>query len=89
MQERDIHVGDSVVFHDERGVARNSLVTAVWSKECLNLVFISNDKNKSDTHGRQIERESSVVHKCQFYAHGNYWRFADEEPIPYTAPLET
>ena len=58
---------------------------------CLNLVFVSLDTNREDTHGRQIERPSSVTHRAQgggHGPHGYYWRFAWEEPVPYCQPSE-
>lgn len=40
----------------------------------INVVIISNDENKHDSYGRQIERHISVVHISNQYAHGNYWK---------------
>jgi len=86
--EREIHIGDMVVFHDPKGDPHNSFVTAVWSAHCINVVFVSTDENRTDQFGRQIERESSVEHASILGVHGNCWRFPDE-PVPeYKPPLE-
>lgn len=88
MNERDIHVGDAVVYHDPVAVPHNALVTAVWSKDCINVVVVSKDEAKGDTYGRQIERYTSLAHKSVSPVHGNYFRFPDEEPNPVVAPAE-
>lgn len=43
-------------------------------KPSVNLIIISDDENKRDPYGRQIERHSSVVHQVNQFAHGNYWK---------------
>ena len=82
-------VGDAVVYHDSKGVPHNALVTAAWSDTCVNVVMVSGDESQTDTYGRQIGRETSCQHKSVHEVHGNYWRFADEEPIPYKPPVQT
>lgn len=47
---------------------------------CINLVFVSGDGDRTDGYGRQIERETSLVHRDQQSAAGQYFRFADESP---------
>lgn len=49
---------------------------------CVNVVFCSLEGDKTDPYGRQIERETSVVHKQEQSAGGFYWRWPDEEPNP-------
>lgn len=85
---KDVHVGDTVIWHDSTGGAHKALVTAVWSPNCINVVFVSDDIARQDTYGRQIERATSCNHKLQMNVHGFYWRFEDEEPNGYTEPLE-
>lgn len=80
-------VGQVVVWHDPRGRAFNALVTCVWTATCLNLVIISDDEERKDAYGRQIERHTSQVHKSQVPVHGAYWRFWDETPNAYTPPV--
>jgi hypothetical protein len=43
-----------------------------------NLVFVSGDEARNDNCGRQTEIETSVVHKGNQIAHGNYWCWPDE-----------
>jgi len=85
---QEAHVGDVVVWHDSVGTPHKALITAVWSKTCINVVFVSTDENKQDSFGRQIERATSCQYKTLSPVHGFYWRFEDEEPNPYVAPLE-
>lgn len=49
---------------------------------CINLVFVSDDPNRQDSNGRQIERASSVSHISDNCVHGYNWRWPDEEPNP-------
>lgn len=43
-----------------------------------NLVFVSADEARNDVAGRQTEIATSVVHKGQQVAHGNYWCWPEE-----------
>ncbi len=84
--ERQLVVGEKVVYFDEYGLERDALVTAVWgdrtettnddgakhvSEPGCNLLFISPDVKRSDSFGRQIERRSSCVHVMYQCAYGN------------------
>jgi hypothetical protein len=75
-------VGSPVTFVDSLGRDRPALVTAVWgppeSNPSINVVVVNNDENQTDTYGRKIERFTSVVHKSNQYAHGNYWKPVSE-----------
>jgi len=71
-----------VIYFDHSGMPHKAIITAVWGPEtynvpaeapCLNLVYVSTDESKSDPFGRQIERDTSVPHRAQQQAHGNYW----------------
>lgn len=90
MADQDMKVGDSIIFTDRFGKDANALIVTAWGKgnAALNLVHVSLDESKTDNagYGRQIERQSSVVHKSSQGAHGNYWRRLDEEPNPFTPP---
>jgi len=88
-EERIPKVGDSVIFVDPVARDRTALVTAVWSPTCINVVFVSLDESMTDTYGRQIARSTSVSHLNKNSAHGNYWRWADEEKKPVAQPLES
>lgn len=95
---RHPQVGDSVVCHDSKGKAHNALITCYFGQNvdedveckfeigCANLVWVSSDESRKDDYGRQTERQTSLVHKSSMPAHGNYWRWPDEEPNPYQAP---
>ena len=79
-KEGQVKIGDTCVYVDEKGIPHDALITAVWMGEFgvnqfpgLNLVYISRDENRDDTYGRQIERETSVIHKGVQPAHGRYW----------------
>jgi len=101
---RHPEVGDVVVFHDQHGQAHNALVTCYfgcWIQEedgsshlseeigCANLVFCQQDEKYTDEYGRQLDRVTSIAHRAPHLAHGGYWRWPDEEPIPYRAPSAT
>ena len=87
-KRKDVHLHDLVIWHDSVGKPHNALVTAVWSQNCINVVFVSDDANKQDNYGRQIERATSCNYKTQMNVHGFYWRFVEDEPNPYIAPEE-
>lgn len=80
-------VGDRVIYHDPTGIQHEALVTAAWSSTCINVVFVSQDPDKRDSYGRQIERQTSLSHKSVQPAHGFYWRWPDEQPNTYTPPI--
>lgn len=91
--EREVAVGQVVVFHDSRNRPHQALVTCVWNPGELvstgvNVVFVSLDEERSDSYGRQIERETSVVHGSCQPAHGHYWRFEDEVPNKVIEPVK-
>ena len=88
MDKRMPELGGHVIWHDNRGRAYDALVTAVWSETCINVVFVSQDENRRDDCGRQIERQTSATHKGTQKVHGFYWRFPDEEPNPYVPPQQ-
>lgn len=73
-------VGECVVFVDSFGREQLALVTSGFparddgSKGSINLVYTSLDETKTDTYGRQIERQASVVHQKNQSAPGNYWK---------------
>lgn len=87
-EQKQPRVGEIVVYHDPVGKPSNALVTAVWTPTCINIVIVSEDDSKTDTYGRQIERKTSLQHASVMNVHGNYFRFPDEKPNEYVAPLE-
>ena len=69
-----------VKYVDHEGVEHDALVTEVhgpeeWNQEfySVNLVYITKDASKRDSYGAQLERDTSVVHKDNQSALGNYW----------------
>jgi len=90
--EREYNIGQHIVFVDPKGNRRPALVTAWWNDVAssysfhdpehpmpgVNLVIVSDDERENDTYGRQIERHTSVVHRTQQPAPGNYWCWPDE-----------
>lgn len=43
------------------------------SPPSINVVFVSDDESQRDPYGRQIVRNTSVVHQSNQSAHGMYW----------------
>lgn len=73
----DLKVRDAVVFYDEFRRPHDALLVCIHSQgmsmaefhethgsyPCVNLVWVSGDESRTDNNGRQLERQSSVVHK--------------------------
>jgi hypothetical protein len=78
---KDLIVGDSVVFIDSLRVEHKALVTNVFgsgSTPTINVVFASGDDTKTDNYGRQLERQTSTCHVSVNSAKANCWRHTDE-----------
>lgn len=81
-----VEVGQHVLFVDPLSRPRPAVVTAVWGQyktpqspiPGVNVVIVSNDPSREDTYGRQIERETSVVHVSNQPAPGAYWCLPSE-----------
>lgn len=72
-------VGDVIEYIDETSVSHDALVTAYWGGDhpngAVNCVYVSDDTDKKDPYGRQIERASSVSRQQEgVTAHGRFWR---------------
>ena len=86
--ERKYEVGQHVVYVDQWSIPRDSLITIWWLSQPAyqpqnptpgcNLVFIEGDPKRDDSCGRQMGRETSVVHKSNQVAKGRYWCWPDE-----------
>lgn len=85
--EKELKVGDQVIFIDEQRARHNALVTVVWrdihhqpegKPPGCNLVFVSGDVTKEDPYGRQIERRTSLVHVSAQPARASCWSWPDE-----------
>ncbi len=75
---RDPIIGEMVLFTDSKRQVHQSLVTWVHGslENCgympsINLVYVSGDERQEDPYGRQITRETSVVHVEQNSAGAN------------------
>jgi hypothetical protein len=81
--------GISVVYIDQTGRERNALVTNTFGPPekfpAINVVVVNDDDAQSDSYGNKIERFTSVSHQSAQWAHGNMWRFVDEERAQRTA----
>lgn len=77
-----VNIGDNVIYADEYGTTHEALVTQQWGKPddkpSINLLWVVGDPEKMDSYGRQIERNTSVVHKDNQSAHGRWWDFPTE-----------
>ena len=71
-------IGDIVEYVDPVGKSHKALVTANWGiaspTASLNLVYVSDNESETDQYGRQIRRDTSVVHETSQPAHGRFWR---------------
>lgn len=82
-----MNIGDIVIFTDAVGKDHNALVTSVFDNgdpekyptPSLNVVYVTEDESKHDMYGRQIERNTSVVHESNQAAHGMKWRPVNSE----------
>lgn len=86
---KTVQIGDAVTYVDEVRVEHDALVTEIFGREvkldgsgeeiegspcsCINVVWVSKDKNKTDQYGRQIKRETSCSHSSSQSA-GRYWK---------------
>jgi hypothetical protein len=71
-----IEKGQHVIYHDPIGKPRPAVVTNVFGSgetPSINVVFVNDDEKQTDNYGQKIERSTSVPHKNQQFAHGNYW----------------
>ena len=61
--------------------------TMVWHTPLVNLVFVTPDESKTDSWGRQMDRQSSCAHVSS-YLHpvGNHWCFPEE--VDRSRPME-
>ena len=83
--EKKLEIGSAVEFIDAHRKAHPALITKVWGPSVggqpgCNLVFVVDDPSKEDNYGRQIERQTSVVHLSGQPAKANCWCWPDEVP---------
>ena len=74
-----------MIFVDAKRVEHDALVTTLhgwdgvrgsisFGMGAINLVYVSKDRDRTDTYGQQTIRETSVVHQEHQNAGGMYWR---------------
>ena len=87
MERKLINVGDHIIFTDTHRKEHSALVTEVHdsgveqrrdSLPALNLLYVVKDETRMDQYGRQIERESSVVHVDFNSAEANCYTLLNE-----------
>lgn len=95
MEREKPKVGATIVYHNERGVAHNALITCVWGDYMINLLYVSSNETQKDDYGRQVIRESSVPMKGYPFGqpnaegscvHGRYARYPEEDAVAYQEP---
>lgn len=83
---KGLKVGGHVFYVDQIGSQHDAIVTCIWGRiedvPCINLAFVSGDEARQDSYGRQIERQTSVVHRTRQAAHGFYYMMPGETPNP-------
>lgn len=86
MEKPELQVGQHVVYVDPVARQHDAVITAVWGPTCINVVFVSNDESKTDSYGRQIERQTSLSHRSVTPAHGQYFMLPGDTPNPVVQP---
>lgn len=76
--ERKPMAGDSIVYIDSYRQPHNALVTEGWSETCVNLVLVSSNESERDSYGRQLDRQTSCVHRSCNSAGANCWIWPGE-----------
>jgi len=80
--------GDMVIYTDSIRRDHNALVTAVWGPVCINVVYTSQDESKTDSYGRQIERQTSAMkYDANNWNFGSCWREVGTEATFVDHPL--
>jgi hypothetical protein len=87
MEQPELRVGMHVIYVDPVARQHDAIVTAVWGPTCINVVFVSNDENRTDSWGRQIERQTSLGHRSGTPAHGQYFMMPGDTPNPIAQPI--
>lgn len=78
-ERKQLKVGEVVVYVDSFRAEHLALVTSVFRSsgeypDGCNLVYVSADESKTDTYGRQVERQTSVCHISVNPGNGNCWK---------------
>ncbi len=78
-----MNVRDSVIFADSMRVEHQALVTAVFTPDCINVVYVTGDETRTDQYGRQTVRETSVPRFNEANCFGRTFRAVDSEQPTY------
>lgn len=77
-------VGDPVIYVDPKRRENNAVVIAVWPDMSgpdeppgVNLAYADPEEGSQDSYGRQVARDTSVVHQQNQAAPGRYWRWPE------------
>lgn len=81
-----VSVGGHVIYADEYRLEHDALVTDVHSPDCINVLYVSGDSSKNDSHGRQVERASSVSRHSEAQGFGRSFRHPSTEKPEYREP---
>lgn len=81
-----VKVGDHVIYADESRVEHDALASDVFNPDLINVVYLSGDDSKKDSHGRQIERASSVSRHSASSCFGRTFRHPSTEKPEYRIP---
>jgi hypothetical protein len=68
-------VGRACTYVDPVGKSHAAIITNVWGSDCVNVVYVVDDKKQEDTYGRKTARETSLMSRDVQQAHGQYWHF--------------
>jgi hypothetical protein len=82
-------IGAAVVYTDPKGQDHEAIVTNAYGTSiqgAINVAFVSADTSRTDTFGRQIERETSVLHQTIQPTHGRFWRHVGEDKKTVSEP---
>lgn len=80
-------IGDSVIYTDEVRRDHNAVVTAVWGPDCINVLFVSPDESRTDSYGRQSDRQTSVARYSESNNFGRCFREVGVEATFQNHPL--
>ncbi len=75
-----VKIGDHVTYIDEYKAEHDALVTNNFGAEehggtpAINVIYISKNKDETDPYGRQMKRETSIVHIDDNSAQARCWK---------------
>lgn len=83
--DEQLTIGGPCIYTDPKGRDHAAVVTngfgadgKISKSAAINVAYVSDDTSRTDTFGRQLERETSVQHQSIQTAAGRFWRYAGE-----------